>query len=144
MKQPGRRKRGVGEMKDSLSKDVESVSEQTLGAEKLGNTLSLKAGTIIKKNTILPAKTGHNIVALQPIKASTLDEADQHTIESVALSKKGSFSEKKMEMVRQAVTKKGNENDRQSFHNKMNMYNMISSSLGLFGLLLQMIEVSSY
>lgn len=142
MKQPERHKRAVTENKDQPSKEQESVREKANGQEKPSDTLSLKSANIIKKNSILPAKSAQNFVALSAIKEPTMEEADSATIESSPLSSKQSSEEKKTLMIKKAMTRKGNEVKRQSFHDKMNMYNMISSSLGLLSLMLQMVEVT--
>lgn len=94
----------------------------------------------IKKNTILPSKSLQHKTTFGPAKQKTIDGSFVSE-ESDVLSKKGSFNEQKAQMMNKATVQKGNENLRRSFHFIMNTYNMISSALGLFGLLLQMIEV---
>lgn len=137
--QPGKRRRATVETDKKEPKGEEPKVDQTHNADKKTQDPE-KQGQIVKKNSILPAKPGLNKIALPATKQPTLDE-DDRTEDSEIISKRNTINEKKFEMRQNAIIKKGNEEGRRSFHFKMNVFNLISSFLGLFGLALQMIEV---
>lgn len=124
----------VGEPKPETSKPSEKSSDEPS-----------KQPSITKKNSIVPAKLMVNKIAVPPKKQTTVDSDNTYQSEdSHPPSKKNTITEKGFEMRDQAKIKKGNEEGRRSFHFKMNIYNLISSFLGLFGLGLQMIEVKEH
>lgn len=58
-------------------------------------------------------------------------------------SKMNKYGEMGKEIIGTAIMRKGNEEQRKSFHYRLNTLNLVSSFMGLLGLIMQIIEVSN-
>ena len=139
MIQPGRRRRATDESNAKTKQDESVKNESAEKSDKTQSDLPKQEG-VSKMNSILPAKQ-NPIKIVPPTKQRTVDDSQGMTEDSDIISKKGTLIEEKIELKHQAKMKKGNEEERRSFHYRMNIFNLVSSFLGIFGLVVQIIEV---
>lgn len=122
------------------ARSAESSKQEEEGERSKEETNSMASSKGSSLNNKLAGSTKKISLTNKKLKkqASSITSQSSAGSSDLAVKTQKSF---KVELKTTAVKKKGVEEHRKSFHSRMNRFNLVSSFLGLMGLVLQMIEV---